>query len=114
MARLAASHRRCRADRRDLYAARVGKAAHPEPDRHAVSLSPVRFDAGQRPAARGHRGLPGLDAGKLRTPTFILPLWLRPRDVRGPVNNGNSGDCWRAVLARRAYSRLNEAILRRW
>src|SRR5258705_2137732 len=65
MAWLAASHRRRRADRRDVHAARVGKAARPEPDRHARGLSSVRLDTGARPPTRRHRRLPALDAGKL-------------------------------------------------
>ena len=51
MAWLAASHRRRCADRRELHAARMGKAACSEHDRHARGLSAVRLDAGERPPA---------------------------------------------------------------
>ena len=50
------------------------KPHRPEPDGHALGLSPLRLDAGQRPPSRGHRRLPGLDARKL------IPAW--PRGVR--------------------------------
>jgi len=44
-------------------AARMGKAASAEPDGDAFGLPAVRFDAGERPPARGHRRLPAVDAG---------------------------------------------------
>src|SRR3981189_702287 len=46
--------------RREVPSARVGKAACPEHDRHARSLSPVRLDAGERPPSQGYRRLSGL------------------------------------------------------
>ena len=65
MARLAASHRRCRADRRELQAARMGKAAYPEPDGNAARLPALRLDAGERPPPEGDRRLSAVDAGQL-------------------------------------------------
>ena len=62
------------ADRRELHAARMGKAACPEHDRHARGLPSLRLDAGQRPPPQGHRRLPGLDAGKLRRPSFAASV----------------------------------------
>src|ERR1700732_4233885 len=63
MARLAASHRRRGANRRELHGARMGKAACAEPDGNAGGLPAVRFDPGQRPPACGHRRLQTVDAG---------------------------------------------------
>src|SRR3954466_3353506 len=65
MARLAASHRRRAADRGKLYAARMGKASRPQPDRYARRISSIRLDAGQAPPSPGDRRLPALDAGKI-------------------------------------------------
>ena len=62
------------ADRRELHAARMGKAASAEHDRHARGLSSVRLDAGERPPAQGHRRLPALDAGKLNALSASLVL----------------------------------------
>ncbi len=50
------------ADRGQLQAARVGKAACAEHDRHAAGLSSLRLDACERPPAGGDRRLPALDA----------------------------------------------------
>ena len=48
----------------ELQAARMGKAACAEHDRHAGGLSALRLDARQRPPAQGDRRLPALDAGR--------------------------------------------------
>ena len=72
VARLDASHRRRRADRRELHAARMGKAACPEHDRHARRpiVRPARRSraaAGPRPPATTRPGRPETDcASSLR------------------------------------------------
>ena len=66
LAWLDAPHRRRRADRRELHAARMAKAACPEHDGDARGLPSVRLDPGERPPPEGHRRLPALDAGKLK------------------------------------------------
>src|ERR1700722_1185135 len=81
MARLAASHRRRGADRRELHGARMGKAASAEPDGDAFGLPALRFDAGERPPARGHRRLPAVDAGELNL-TIVIPGWSEGPDLR--------------------------------
>ena len=65
LARLAASHRRCRADRRNLCAARMAEAASAEPDGHADGVSSVGLDPRQRQAPQGNGRLSVLDAGVL-------------------------------------------------
>src|SRR6476619_6997815 len=65
MARLAASHRRRRADRGGLPAARLGKAACSQPDGDPPGLPAARLDPGRRPPPHGHRRLPAADAGKI-------------------------------------------------
>jgi len=54
------------ADRGELHAARMGKAACSQHDRHACGLPSLRLDACQRSPPPGDRRLSGLDAGKLR------------------------------------------------
>ena len=67
------------ADRRELHAARMGKAARPEHDRHAGGLSSLRLDARQRPPPQGDRRLPALDARKLRSLHRCPARMPRPR-----------------------------------
>ena len=96
-------------DRRELHAARVGKAARPEHDRHARGLSSLRLDARKRPPPQGDRRLPALDARKLRSSSSLCGrdaaatrcMSLRIRHHL-PVNNGISGDIRRRRLARSA------------
>ena len=65
LARLDASHLRHPADRGQIRAPRMGKAACAEPDRHARRLSAVGLDARRWPPPQGDRRLPALDARKL-------------------------------------------------
>src|SRR6266478_1805879 len=66
MARLDPPHRRSCADRRGLPAARLGKAAHSQPDGYANGLPASRLDPGSRPPPQGHRRLSALEAGELK------------------------------------------------
>ena len=51
----------------NYVAARMGKAACAQSDRHARGLPPVRLDTGQRPPPQGHRRLSAVDAGELKS-----------------------------------------------
>src|SRR5665213_2147600 len=65
LARLAASHRRRPADRREVPAAALAEAAPPEPHRHAGRTPADRLDLGARPAAEGDRRLQGVESWAL-------------------------------------------------
>ena len=73
MAWLAASYRRRAAERRDLQAAGLGKAASPQSDRDISGLPALRLDPGERPPPQGHRRLPAVDAGKISIVSLSFP-----------------------------------------
>src|SRR6185312_3041827 len=100
MARLAASHRRCRAHRGKLPATRVGKAAYPESDGNAARLSALRLDAHEWPPSESDRRLSAVDARQMSRAI------RRHREFgfcnSASVNNGDSGDIRPGALAVRS------------
>src|SRR6185312_5251714 len=65
LAWLAASYRRCPADRSRLPATRMGKAASAEHDGDVTRLPAVRLDADEWPPSEGDRRLSAVDARQL-------------------------------------------------
>src|SRR6187455_2413628 len=73
LARLAASHRGCAADRGALSAPALAEAASAESDRYPRRAPPDRLDLGAGAAAEGHRRLQGMESGPLTRPFPPFP-----------------------------------------
>ncbi len=111
LAWLAASHRRRRADRGDLYAARMGKAACAEHDGDTRRLPAARFTlaSGRRPKATGD--YQPWTPGSLLSFNPRISERRRTGVIPTPVNNGNSGDIFQRVLEFDRRRWLNLTIL---